>query len=141
MHTFSKLNYICPDKVDRWNGTAEDKLADNLLGKLVYAFILQFYQLVLLVSEPSNDLEKSETTSYAGGLVLEPKSGFYDKYVLLLDFNSLYPSIMQEYNVCFTTVDRKSKEEEVSRIIISSRLPLIFLFVEFCFERSSFCPK
>ncbi len=47
---------------------------------------------------------------YAGGLVLEPNKGLYDSIVIMLDFNSLYPSIIQASTVdmrCSSLLDRQ----------------------------------
>ena len=52
---------------------------------------------------------------FAGGFVGEPIPGVYEN-VLCFDFASLYPSIIQAYNICYTTLvhpdDKTTKDED-----------------------------
>lgn len=54
--------------------------------------------------------EETGKKGYKGGLVLEPEVGMYEDYVVLVDFNSLYPSIIRNFNICFTTIQRNLLE-------------------------------
>jgi DNA polymerase delta subunit 1 len=52
---------------------------------------------------------KTEHTDeqYEGATVIEPTRGYYDVPIATLDFASLYPSIIQAHNLCYTTLLKK----------------------------------
>lgn len=94
LHEFHRNKYICPDK--QWGKgkvKAEEETAEG---------------------EEGADAKKKD--KFKGGLVFEPEKGLYDKFILVMDFNSLYPSIIQEFNICFTTVERSDLSEDDDKV-------------------------
>lgn len=52
---------------------------------------------------PSREAVGKQNAAECQPLILEPKSAFYEDPVIVLDFQSLYPSIMIGYNYCYST--------------------------------------
>ena len=71
----------------------------------------QVEAVLLRLTKPASYVLPSPTRAQVGQqnapeclpLVLEPRSGAYWGPVLVLDFQSLYPSVMMAYNVCYST--------------------------------------
>ncbi|KAK8938032.1 DNA polymerase alpha catalytic subunit [Platanthera guangdongensis] len=109
LHAFHAKKYMVPDKFSAprmETTTTKRKIATGLDAEGVD----DLNDVDLDNVQPIGHSNGRKIPAYSGGLVLEPKKGLYDKYILLLDFNSLYPSIIQEYNICFTTVERPNDD-------------------------------
>ena len=57
----------------------------------------------LLLQRPPEGWSGEGQTGFEGATVNEPKRGFYTHPVVVLDWKSLYPSIMMSHNLCHST--------------------------------------
>ncbi|CDH17358.1 probable POL1-DNA-directed DNA polymerase alpha,180 KD subunit [Zygosaccharomyces bailii ISA1307] len=96
LHEFARNGFILPDKENTNNRGQQKRVSANR------------------AEEDSTHATNSTSkkAKYQGGLVFEPEKGLHKNYVLVMDFNSLYPSIIQEFNICFTTVRRNLEDTD-----------------------------
>ena len=59
---------------------------------------------------------ESSDEQYEGATVIEPTRGYYDVPIATLDFASLYPSIIQAHNLCYTTLLNKTAVEKLKLV-------------------------
>lgn len=61
------------------------------------------HKLKYVAFSANNKQKKQQRAAECIPLTLEPESSFYEDPVGVLDFQSLYPSVIIGYNMCFTT--------------------------------------
>jgi DNA polymerase elongation subunit (family B) len=54
--------------------------------------------------------------TYTGATVIDPIKGYYEHPIATLDFASLYPSIMQAHNLCFSTMIFRDQYTLIKRL-------------------------
>ncbi|KKY17429.1 putative dna polymerase delta catalytic subunit [Phaeomoniella chlamydospora] len=78
-------------------------------------FISQLFRKALeqqlVIPNLANEASEEQ---YEGATVIEPTRGYYDVPVATLDFASLYPSIIQAHNLCYTTLLNKASIEKLN---------------------------
>ena len=86
---------------DIWNRGSQFRVESYLFrGAKLESFIL---------ASPSPQMVRQMRPMVALPLVMEPIAGYYNDPVIVLDFQSLYPSIIIAYNLCFSTALGDSK--------------------------------
>jgi DNA polymerase delta subunit 1 len=72
---------------------------------------------------PNMKRNEAAGEGYEGATVIEPVRGYYDMPIATLDFASLYPSIIQVYNLCYTTllnqtcIERMGLKKDIDYIV------------------------
>lgn len=60
---------------------------------------------------------KPAKSGIMGGKIIKPNVGFFDNLIVMFDFKSLYPSVIREYNLSFTSGDGNVLPNLMHRLI------------------------
>jgi DNA polymerase elongation subunit (family B) len=114
LHLLTVLNLQLLDKVDHIRRTAEcarlygidytSVLTRGSQYRVEASLIHLARRHNYLLLSPSRKAVASQAPMEVIPLVMEPRSQFYADPVVILDFQSLYPSMMLAYNLCFSTI-------------------------------------
>ncbi|KAL5355852.1 DNA polymerase family B-domain-containing protein [Aspergillus floccosus] len=77
-------------------------------------FISQLFRKALEQQLVIPNRKSNEEQDYEGATVIEPVRGYYGVPIATLDFASLYPSIIQAHNLCYTTLLQKNSIEKLN---------------------------
>lgn len=76
-------------------------------------FISQLFRKALEQQLVIPNMKSHEDQDYEGATVIEPARAYYNVPIATLDFASLYPSIIQAHNLCYTTLLNKASVERL----------------------------
>ena len=95
------INYI---EMARVTGVPMSFLISRGQQIKVFSMLLRKCKKESLVIPELKKNRSGDGVAYEGATVLDPIKSFYQVPICTLDFASLYPSIMQAYNLCYSTL-------------------------------------
>ncbi|TYI16304.1 hypothetical protein ES332_A08G245600v1 [Gossypium tomentosum] len=129
----AKLNLEMMNQLDMINRTSElarvfgidffSVLSRGSQFRVESMFLRLAHTQNYLAVSPGNQQVACQPAMECLPLVMEPESGFYADPVVVLDFQSLYPSMIIAYNLCFCTCLGKIASSEVNTLGVSSYAP------------------
>lgn len=90
-----QMSQVCNTLLTDISNRGQQIKTFNLIARYCYndGYVMNF-----------RDVGWDPNADYEGATVLPPKPGYYTTPVSTLDFASLYPSIMQAFNLCFSSI-------------------------------------
>ncbi len=120
-YTYKVGNYFFPLEVmfSRIVNQTPFEITRMTSGQMVEYLLMKnaFKENMIVPNKPDDEEYKRRLlTTYEGGYVKEPEKGIFED-IILMDFRSLYPSIIISYNISPDTLDCECCKDESEKIL------------------------